>query len=475
MLPVMSVFAIPYWSGIADRTDKKKTLGILAASQACVFCLYAVPSLLDVLTEKTWIKFVGNATLAKWIWCMIIQCVHSFFLSPILPILDALAIDVLESSGRSSKAFGTQRLWGAISWAIVNLVLGFATDHASMGVEVMYGGMLLTTVLFCSSIYFHGHVNLDDTHNEVTGDAQGEKGVAPKDSSIDLASPAAAIDKREGEESTTLASEASDLGEEVSRSSCNQLSILLAQLHVIWKMLTGSSLSRAARLQSGVFFAVAFVLGAVTSLLEAYEFLFFVQDLDASALMCGVSVVITVMFEIPIFCFGQQLLERCGSAMLIVVAQVAYIVRVWGYTMLTPKTVWLALPLESLHGVTYGCFTTAAVECMVRLAPEGLEASAQGALSLVRSSVGTLLGSVVGGIVFRHVGAVTLFRGAGAIVLLALVPFAIVFRRELVTADARALGEDGESTRARSACCVCWQHRQCCTRYIGQYTRVTVE
>lgn len=37
---------------------------------------------------------------------------------------------------------------------------------------------------------------------------------------------------------------------------------------------------------------------------------------------------------------------------------------------------------------------------------------------------------MVGGMVFRHVGVVTLFRGARAIVLLSLVPFAIVFHHQ---------------------------------------------
>ena len=43
--PIVSIFAIPYWSGIADRTDKKKTISILVAAQAFFFCLFAVPSL----------------------------------------------------------------------------------------------------------------------------------------------------------------------------------------------------------------------------------------------------------------------------------------------------------------------------------------------------------------------------------------------------------------------------------------------
>merc|ERR1719174_743824 len=158
-------------------------------------------------------------------------------------------------------------------------------DYTAMGVEVVYVGMFLMTLLFCGSLHLH----TDDTSNEVVNKGEDPKGAA----SIE-------VDTGERVESVISVSKPSS-SSEGSIPHCNQCSVLSAQLQALWQMLSGANRGRAAMIQSAVFFAVAFVLGAVTSLLEAYEFLFFVQDLHASASMCGVSVVITVMFEIPIF------------------------------------------------------------------------------------------------------------------------------------------------------------------------------
>ena len=56
---------------------------------------------------------------------------------------------------------------------------------------------------------------------------------------------------------------------------------------------------RALPRVAGVFWAVA----------ERFVFVFAEDELGASPTLCGLSVAVTVVFEVPIFAFGEQLLR----------------------------------------------------------------------------------------------------------------------------------------------------------------------
>mmetsp|Transcript_14709 Transcript_14709/g.35887 ORF Transcript_14709/g.35887 Transcript_14709/m.35887 type:complete len:554 (-) Transcript_14709:138-1799(-) len=165
---------------------------------------------------------------------------------------------------------------------------------------------------------------------------------------------------------------------------------------------------------------VAFYLCCVTmgfgmSLVESFLFLFLTQKLGSSLLICGISVVVTVLFEIPLFMVTDRLLSTCGIVVMIIVAQGSYAIRVFGYTLVS--NAWMILAFEPLHGVTYACMKTAQVNyTSFVVARPGLESTAQG-LTTVMSSMGTILGQWIGGWILEVYGPSVLYRGAGLVVL----------------------------------------------------------
>jgi MFS_1 like family len=78
--------------------------------------------------------------------------------------------------------------------------------------------------------------------------------------------------------------------------------------------------------------------------------------------LMGWTVVLTVLFEIPVFAIADQLLERCGSTPLLLLSMLCYVLRVVGYSLIPNGHVVYALFLEPLHGVTYACSQTAVVD-----------------------------------------------------------------------------------------------------------------
>ena len=167
----------------------------------------------------------------------------------------------------------------------------------------------------------------------------------------------------------------------------------------------------------------AFTLKMGRTVVENLIFIFF-ESLGASNTLCGLTVLVTVVFEIPFFYYAPIFLERFGPETLQEVACMAYIVRVVGYTLIPEKHIYLVLFLEPLHGVTYACSKTSSVEFARRLAPEGYEASAQGILFLFLG-IGSFCGLALGAFLY----GVALYRMDVVIVTVGLLFFMIIRRR----------------------------------------------
>jgi hypothetical protein len=64
--------------------------------------------------------------------------------------------------------------------------------------------------------------------------------------------------------------------------------------------------------------------------------------------LCGLTVGVTVLLELPIFHYSEVILRTMSHDAMLMVSMLAYIIRVYGYTLLTPETVWYvnASPLK---------------------------------------------------------------------------------------------------------------------------------
>eukprot|EP00434_Breviolum_minutum_P005320 symbB.v1.2.004692.t1/scaffold269.1/size246462/2 len=151
------------------------------------------------------------------------------------------------------------------------------------------------------------------------------------------------------------------------------------------------------------FFCNITVLGAGFAMVEGMLFLL-LQEMNASTLLCGLSVVVTVIFELPIFARAQWLLSTYGTRKLIVAAQIAWVVRAAFYWQMS--TAWMVLLVEPLHGVTFALAWTAAIDFVKKpeVSGEGLEASAQGLLTACFHGLGPIIGLLGGGLLFDALG-----------------------------------------------------------------------
>lgn len=183
-----------------------------------------------------------------------------------------------------------------------------------------------------------------------------------------------------------------------------------------------------------MYFWVAVGMGLV----ERLVFIYFTQDLHASNTLCGVSVIITVIFEIPLFAVAPDLLEYFGVPNLAILGALSYVVRVVAYT-LAPNP-WVMLVFEPLHGFTFAAVSTASVAFIAERVAPRLEATGQSLLNMIQS-LAVACGTAVGGFVIEKYGSRVLYQGAAICVLVASLCFTAVERLAREDKQVRAHAE----------------------------------
>jgi len=353
------------------------------------------------------------------------------------PVMDGLTLGFLEETGEGKDSYGKERLYGAISWAAANMCLGMLIDI--LGFKVMYAASLVTCVAALGAVYMF--VRTDTNRAGKEGAQINFPDSAPCNSDFQRISTKKNNTRTIFEtEATPLTRITSVISETESAEHKSEERGNVGMSTLCGNVFCGSRYACA-------FVFATFLLTVGTSNVENLVFLFF-RDLGGSNTMCGLSVVITVVFELPIFHFAPKLLEKYGMGRLEQLACLAYVVRVISYTLVPTNHAFLVLVFEPLHGVTYACDKTSSVEFVARSTPKGHEAAGQGILSALKDGCGSFLGLTVGGVLEQTFGARVMYRTLATAVTTGLVLFTLVDRYGTVNYETNsAIEKDENETR----------------------------
>ena len=92
--------------------------------------------------------------------------------------------------------------------------------------------------------------------------------------------------------------------------------------------------------------------GAGIGAIERLVFIYLQNDLKGSVTLCGLSVLVSVLPELPIFHFSEWFLNTLGFHGCFALSYGFYSLRTYLYTLLRPSTVGWFLAIEILHGFT---------------------------------------------------------------------------------------------------------------------------
>ena len=135
------------------------------------------------------------------------------------------------------------------------------------------------------------------------------------------------------------------------------------------------------------YFGLVIVMGIGFGITGSFLFLF-MDELNSTYLIMGLSQTITTIAEIPCFFVSGPVIKRLGHNGVFCLALFAFCIRFLGFSI-APNP-WVILPFQVLHGITFGLFWAAAVSYATIIAPEGMVATLQTIVSSLHFGVGKL-------------------------------------------------------------------------------------
>jgi PPP family 3-phenylpropionic acid transporter len=118
-------------------------------------------------------------------------------------------------------------------------------------------------------------------------------------------------------------------------------------------------------------------------------------DLGASSALVGLVWTPGALVEVPLMLAFPLLVRRFGAERLLVLGGLAFALRAVGWALTRDPLLYIAI--APLGGIGYALFYVGTVTYVSRAVPASIQATAQGLFSGTAFSVGSILGSIIGG------------------------------------------------------------------------------
>ncbi len=389
---MLSMLIGPLVNNIADKLNERELVGIVGFAIALACFLFQLVA--QVLSKRAAFPFL-----------LVVYALHYASASTAYPLVCAMSLTRLKRQygADAHDRFGRDRLWGAVSWALVALAFGAIADYTS-DVEILsYSGKSVFGVIFIAAL---AHTRIHRNSDKTT-----ERTPLVLDDAIEYV--------HENEVKNDL------------ESSPGKKENLSAK--TVFHALTQGGLPTIS------FYILAFILTGGMVNVENLLFIYFKADLGASYTLCGLTVVVTVIFEIPLFALAPQLIQSLGSKYLAVIGALSFVVRTIGYSLV--RSSWAVLLFEPLHGVTFAAMATASVSFVSERSPTQMEATSQSLLYALLQ-VAKVTGVAFGGMVMQMFGSRVLYSGVAVMVLIATVAFLVVDKVYRVNSEQESRDRD---------------------------------
>ena len=180
---------------------------------------------------------------------------------------------------------------------------------------------------------------------------------------------------------------------------------------------TSSSLSVASRVfavvsRPGValMFFIFLAMGVSMAVTDVFLFLW-LDEQGASRLLMGLALCFTCLSEVVVFAKEKAIKRALSTRWSVSLILLCYALRQWFYAALPAlANPWTVLPVQLLHGITFGLYWSVGNAFVHEIAPRGLNSAIMGVFGGCNSG-GGFLGALGGGMLYRLGGGGFLFRG----------------------------------------------------------------
>jgi len=137
------------------------------------------------------------------------------------------------------------------------------------------------------------------------------------------------------------------------------------------------------------------------------------ESLGLSGTFAGAAWALAAASELVVMVLWARMRAMASTRTWLTLALSAHSLR-WLLSILAREPALLLL-IQLTHAFTFGVFYLAAVECVDALAPEGLQATAQGLFSSVTFGLSGLLGNALSGFLYEPLGMAWLYSAAACV------------------------------------------------------------
>ena len=150
-----------------------------------------------------------------------------------------------------------------------------------------------------------------------------------------------------------------------------------------------------------IYLFASIFIGATMGIYNSYQTLF-LQSLDASSWLIGITVSLQALVEVPMMLAVPFLLKRLKMRRLILIGAIALPIRWWLYTLIQ-QPAWI-IPTQILHGLGVVSFLVVGVSFIDRLISPKWRATGQGLYSAAMLGIGSGLGVYLAGLILERQG-----------------------------------------------------------------------
>jgi len=186
----------------------------------------------------------------------------------------------------------------------------------------------------------------------------------------------------------------------------------------------GHNFHRLITRRDFIFFTISIFLLAVAMGSVNNFFSLYMDGLGAGEGAIGLAWSIAALSEIPIMLSSGTIMRRIGDKGLLNIAFITYAFRWLVYSFIQVPA--LVLPVQLLHGLSYGAFQVGGVTYVNDRTPKSMRTTGQAIFATISYGIGPIIGALIGGYFYDTVGMTTLFRILCAITIVGLSVFLFI-------------------------------------------------
>ncbi|GBM30141.1 Major facilitator superfamily domain-containing protein 6 [Araneus ventricosus] len=150
-------------------------------------------------------------------------------------------------------------------------------------------------------------------------------------------------------------------------------------------------------------FEVVILLNGMGAGMIWFYLMWFLKSIGGSDFLCGLSIAVQCFGgALPFMFFSGWIIQKFGHYQVLCASLLAYVIRFLWYSYL--QNPWWVLPVEILHGITYGLYYTVIASYGKLSAKPGTEATTQSILFSTHEGLGEGIGCIIAGISFDYYG-----------------------------------------------------------------------